>query len=139
MGLLEAHPWLYGTLLHTHRAAVTTSVLLFTARGVGVLLNQSWPKQWNWRMTSVTIDTLLLLAGASLWVLMAHNPLQEPWLGAKLALLPVYIVLGALALGRASRPWQRQVCLVAALGCAATIVSMALSRSPWGWLEPWIR
>ncbi len=139
MGLLEAYPWLYGALLHTHRMTVTASVLLFMARGVGVLLDQSWPKQRNWRMTSVTIDTLLLLAGASLWLLMAHNPLQEPWLGAKLLLLPVYIVLGALALGRAPRPWQRQACFVAALGCAATMVSMALSRSPWGWLEPWMR
>jgi len=139
MGLLEAYPWLYGALLHTHRMAVTASVLLFMTRGVGALLNQSWPKQRNWRMTSVTIDTLLLLAGASLWLLMTHNPLQEPWLGAKLLLLPVYIVLGALALGRAPRRWQRQACFVAALGCAATMVSMALSRSPWGWLEPWMR
>lgn len=139
MGLLETHPWLYTALLHTHRAAVSASLLLFAARGAGVLLRQSWPKQRGWRISSVAIDTLLLLAGASLWFLMAHNPLREPWLGAKLALLAVYIVLGALALGRAPKPWQRCASFAAALVCAGTMVSMALSRSPWGWLEPWIR
>ena len=139
MGLLEAHPWLYAALLHTHRAAVSASLLLFATRGTGVLLRQSWPKRRGWRQTSIVIDTLLLLAGASLWFLMAHNPLREPWLGAKFALLPAYIVLGALALGRASTPWQRIGSFVAALVCAATMVSMALSRRPYGLLAPWIQ
>ena len=71
------------------------------------------------RLASVTIDTLLLVAGASLWALLQHNPLQEAWLATKLALLVVYVVLGSFALKRARSQAGRLLFLVAALSCAA--------------------
>lgn len=138
MGLLETYPWLYAALLHLHRTAVTASLLVFTIRGFGVLLHHAWPRRRTWRRASVVIDTTLLLAGAGLWHLVSHNPLREPWLSAKLALLLVYIGLGILALGRAPTQRQRLVCFMLALACALTMVSIALTRSPWGWLSPWL-
>lgn len=129
MDLLQSHPWLYPALLHLHRTAVTASVLLFTLRGVGTQFGHAWPGQRRWRRTSVAIDTVLLSAGAGLWYVVSHNPWQEPWLAAKLALLPVYIVLGSLALGRARTRRARIACLVAALACVGTMAHLALTRT----------
>jgi uncharacterized membrane protein SirB2 len=129
MELLQSHPWLYPALLHLHRTAVTASVLLFTARGVGTQLDHAWPSQQRWRRTSVVIDTTLLLAGAGLWYVVSHNPWQEPWLATKLGLLPVYIVLGSLALGRARSRRARLACFVAALACVSAMAHLALTRT----------
>ena len=125
----------YGLARLVHLGAVGLSVTLFTARGLGVLSHAAWPMQARWRRLSVTIDGVLLLGGISLWRLVPHNPLQEPWLAAKLLLLPVYVVLGSLALKRARTARGRGLCLLAALACVATLASMARTRQPWGWLS----
>lgn len=56
--------------------------------------------QRGWRYLSVSIDAPLLLAANSLWALLGYHPLQQTWLGLKLVLLVVYIVLGSFALKR---------------------------------------
>ena len=77
---------------------------------------------------SMVIDTLLLLAGASLWWLMQHNPLHEPWFATKLLLLPVYVLLGAGALKRASTPRGRLACLMAACAVVTTMAWLGLTK-----------
>lgn len=126
----------YSLLLGLHRSAVTASVLLFCARGVGVLMQAGWPLARVWRRTSVVIDTLLLGGGAGLWLLLSHNPLREPWLATKLLLLPVYVVLGSFALRRAPTPRLRALAFAAALLVVASMIAIALTRQPLGWLAP---
>ena len=130
---LAAHPWLYPALLHLHRACVGASVALFMARGLGVAARQHWPMQSRWRHLSVAIDSLLLGAGASLWALLGYHPLQQTWLGAKLVLLLVYIVLGSFALKRGRTRHQRLAFFVAALAVVYFMVGIALTRHPAGW------
>ncbi len=132
--LIEQAPWLYPTLLRTHMLLVSLSLALFTTRGLGALLRQNWLMRRGVRMGSVTIDFLLLAAGASLWALMEHNPLHETWLASKLALLLVYVVLGSFALKRARSTGARLACLIGALLCAAAMVMIARTRDPLGWL-----
>lgn len=131
--LLAQHPWLYPALLHLHRACVAASIALFGARGLGVLAQQAWPMRRSWRCLSVAIDVGLLAAGASLWALLAYHPLQQSWLGVKLVLLLVYIVLGSFALKRARTRGQRLAFFIAALAVVLSMVGIALARHPAGW------
>ena len=113
---------------------VTASLSLFAARGLGVLCLQGWPMRRGWRLASVGIDVGLLVAGGLLWWALQHNPVHEPWLASKLALLPVYVVLGSMALKRARTRTARGAYFLAALACVLTMVSIARLRHPAGWL-----
>lgn len=130
---LANHPWLYPALLHLHRACVTASIALFVARGLGVAALQNWPMQARWRYTSVGVDVLLLCAGVGLWALLGLNPLQQTWLGTKLVLLVIYIVLGSFALKRGQTRMHRLTFFVAALTVVLGMVGIALARHPTGW------
>ena len=130
---LAKHPWLYPALLHLHRACIAASVSLFIARGLGVAALQAWPMRPLWRRLSVAIDVLLLGAGVGLWFLLGYHPLQQTWLGTKLALLLLYIVLGSFALKRGRTRGQRLVFFVAALVVVLNMVGIALMRHPAGW------
>lgn len=134
MTVIEQAPWLYPALLWTHRLLVGLSLSLFAARGLGALWQRGWVMRRAVRLASVIIDSLLLSAGASLWALLQHNPLQETWLASKLVLLLVYVVLGSFALRRAHSPGARFAFLLAALLCAVVMVAIARTRDPLGWL-----
>jgi len=101
--------------------------LVWMLRAPG-LLRRRWVRNlsmWN--------DILLLSAGITLVVMSGQSPLNAAWLGTKLTLLLLYIVLGALALkyGRSRR--QRALFGVLALCTVFYIVSVALSRHPLPW------
>jgi len=102
------------------------------ARGLGVTALQAWPMRPFWRHLSVAIDVPLLVSGASLWALLSHHPLQHPWLGVKLVLLVVYIVLGSMALKRGRTRAQRLGFFAAALAVVMLILGTALTRHPLG-------
>ena len=124
----------YLAIKHTHVALVSASGALFAARGLGVLAGGSWPMQPLARRLSVAIDVLLLGAGITLWTLLGLNPARETWLGAKLALLLLYIVLGSLALKRAPTRGSKAAFLLAALALFGFMVSVALAHHPAGLL-----
>jgi uncharacterized membrane protein SirB2 len=128
--------WAYPLALWLHLATVALSVGLFALRGSGVLLGMRWPMRPSVRRLSVFIDVWLLLAGGALWWLLQHHPVRNPWLGAKLVLLVVYIVLGSLALKRARGRGTKALCFLAALACVAFMASVATHRHPLGWWGP---
>jgi uncharacterized membrane protein SirB2 len=120
-----------------HVLLVLASGTLFTLRGLGVLAGARWPLHKGLRVASVVIDTLLLSAGVALWTLLWLNPVREHWLGAKLLLLVLYVVLGTWALKRARSTASRTLFLIAALTVFATMFSIGLTRDPlglWRWL-----
>lgn len=131
MTLVEAYP----LLKPLHITLVVASGLLFTARGAAVLGGQSWPMRPLWRHASVAIDTLLLSAGVMMWVALSLQPLRNGWLGAKLALLGVYIVLGSFALKRARSRRARALFYAAALAVFLWMVSIARAHDPLGALR----
>ncbi len=122
------YPW----LLPLHITLVTLSVSLFALRGLGVLAGQAWPMAGWARGLAPVIDSLLLLAGGTLWWLLQLNPTQNHWLLAKLVLLIVYIVLGTLALKRAPTRGAKALCYVAALAVVGFMASIAMARHPLG-------
>ena len=86
-----------------------------------------------WRRLSVLIDVGLLSAGITLWALLRFHPWHDSWLGSKLVLLVVYILLGSFALKRAPTRAAKAGCFVAALACVAFMASIALNHDPLGW------
>jgi uncharacterized membrane protein SirB2 len=125
----------YPALKLLHMLLVALSGALFVARGAGVLAGRAWPMHPVARRASVAIDMLLMAAGITLWVLLSWHPVQHPWLGTKLLLLLLYIVLGSLALKRAPRPGQRAVFFVAALAVYGFMASVAVVHHPLGLLR----
>ncbi|MBL8352921.1 MAG: SirB2 family protein [Burkholderiaceae bacterium] len=131
MTLVEAYP----LLKPLHVTLVTASGILFAARGAAVLSGRRWPMRPVWRHASVAIDTLLLSAGVAMWVALSLHPLRNGWLGAKLGLLGVYIVLGSFALKRARSPRARALFYAAALAVFLWMVSIARAHDPLGALR----
>jgi len=123
---------LYLAAKHAHIALVSLSGALFAARGLAVLSGAAWPMRRWARTLSVVIDTLLLTAGLTLWLWLGLNPLQQHWLGAKLVLLLLYIMLGSLALKRARTRQAKAASLAAALAVFGFMVSVALAHHPAG-------
>ena len=128
----------YSPLKSAHIGLVLVSGGLFAVRGALVLAGQSWAMAKPWRMTSYGIDTALLMAGVMLWAGLSLNPASSPWLGAKLTLLVLYIVLGSLALKRARSPTARAASYGAALAVYGFMVSVALAHQPLGFLHAWM-
>ncbi len=123
----------YLPLRHAHLMLVGLSLALFAARGLGVLGGAGWPMARPARLGSIAIDTALLTTGATLWHLLGLDPRVQTWLGAKLGLLLVYIVLGSVALKRGRTRGLRTFAYAAALATVATMIGIALAHHPAGW------
>jgi uncharacterized membrane protein SirB2 len=126
MALIEFYP----QIKLAHLALVTASGVLFACRGAATLARQRWPMTAPLRLTSIVIDTLLLAAGVTLWALLSLQPLRDAWLGTKLSLLVLYVMLGTVALKR-RLAWA----YAAALACYLFMVSVALAHHPLGALR----
>jgi uncharacterized membrane protein SirB2 len=123
----------YPQIKQAHVALVSASGLLFAVRGAAVLAHRDWAMRTPWRRLSYAIDTLLLAAGVTLWALLGLNPVgNSPWLGTKLALLVLYVVLGSLALKRGRTEGTRRVSYAAALATYAFMATVAVRHHPLG-------
>ena len=114
-------------------------VTLALASGAGFLVRGAW--MWSgsprlsarWvRIAPHVLDSVLLVTGVALAVLLHLSPLEQPWLAAKLALLVAYVVAGSVALRRGRTPSVRRAALVVAVACYALILVSALSHRPLG-------
>ncbi|MBZ8138480.1 regulator SirB [Rubrivivax gelatinosus] len=127
----------YAEIKLAHVALVAASGGLFAVRGAAVLAGQRWAMLKPLRVASYLIDTLLLTAGATLWTLLALQPLRDGWLGTKLVLLAVYVVLGSLALKRGRTQATRAAAYVAALAVFLFMVSVARAHDARGLFAAW--
>lgn len=131
MALAEFYPLIKAS----HVGLALLSGALFAGRGVGVLLGATMPMSPPVRRLSQVIDTALLVAALLLLTVLQLNPFATPWLLAKLALLVAYIGFGTLALKRAPTPISKALAFAAALLCFVTMVSIARTHDPMGWLR----
>ena len=118
----------YTTLKHLHTLTVTTTLALFLLRAFWMLADS--PRlQARWlRIVPHVNDTLLLLAAIAMLVVGGINPLQQPWVVAKILGLLAYIGLGTVALKRGRSKAIRVKALIAALGVFAYIVAVAVTK-----------
>jgi uncharacterized membrane protein SirB2 len=123
-----------------HIGAVLVSGLLFLLRGLMLQrglasavgrLAMAAPV----RYLSYGVDSVLLTAALMLATMLPAAVFANGWLLAKLALLPLYVVLGTFALKRARTPAGRRACFVAAIAVFACMLAIARTHQPLG---PWI-
>jgi uncharacterized membrane protein SirB2 len=120
----------YILLKHTHMTLAATSLALFLLRGAWMLagshmLARGWVKR-----TPHMIDSLLLASALALAFWAGVSPLSSPWLGAKIAALVAYIVLGSIALTYGRTRAARLAAFVAAVVCFAYIAATAVTKNP---------
>lgn len=113
-------------LLHTGTVFVTLA--LFLLRGFWMLLDSPRLSQRWVRILPHVNDTLLLAAAIGLLVVAEINPLDQPWIMAKIIGLLAYIGLGTVALKRGRTKAVRVKAFVAALGVFAYIVAVAVTK-----------
>ncbi len=122
----------YVAIKVVHVGCAILSIAGFVARGV-LRLRESPLLGVRWvRVAPHVVDTVLLASALWLAWLSGQYPFVQGWLTAKVLALVAYIALGSVALryGRSRR--GRAVAFTLALGAAAYIVSVALSRDPLG-------
>ena len=125
----------YLALKNLHLATLTITLVLFLLRGAWMMADS--PRlQVRWvRIVPHVNDTLLLISGIALAVLIQQYPLVHGWLTAKLLALIVYIVLGTLALKRGKTKSQRVAAWFAALLVFGYMVAVALAHDPFPFLR----
>lgn len=128
MTLLELYP----LVRWTHIGLVVASGALFAARGLGVLLGSQWGMRVAVRRFSYLLDTALLGAALVLLHILELNPFAVGWLGTKIGLLLLYIVLGSFALKRARTQGARCGFYLASLACFAFMLTVARAHHPLG-------
>ncbi|MBB5503298.1 SirB2 family protein [Paraburkholderia sp. MM5384-R2] len=124
----------YPALKFSHVSLVSCSGALFAVRGAAVLTDRVWLMRTHWRVLSYVIDSLLLAAGVTLWLMLRLNPTRDVWLGAKLLLLMLYIAVGSLAMKRGRTLVARGAFYGCAISVYLLIASIAVTHNPLGLL-----
>ena len=97
----------YQLLIKLHITTAVISVLLFLYRGVWVLRHgQANRPRWMKWLPHVN-DTILLVVGIGLMLMIQQYPIIYAWLTAKLTALLVYILLGMVVM-KWARQWHSQ-------------------------------
>ena len=117
-----------------HETSVALSVTGFALRGGAGLAGARWVRGRLAKTLPHVVDTALLTSALMLLTMLRLNPFATPWLLAKLCGLVVYIGLGVVALRPTVARPVRAAAWVAALAVAGWIVSVAFTKTPWGFL-----
>ena len=118
----------YTLLRSVHIATVHLTLILFLLRAFW-MLRASPRLQDRWiRVLPHANDTVLLGAAIAMLVVAEMNPLQQPWLLAKIVGLMAYIGLGTVALKRGKTRAIRIKALIAAVGVFGYIMAVAITK-----------
>ena len=125
---------MYIVIKYVHVISVVLSVSGFFLRGL-LMMGDSPMLRARWiRVLPHINDTVLLVAALTLAAMSGQYPFVTDWVTAKVFGIIAYIILGALALRDASTRSMRIGCWIASLAVFGWIVSVALTRQPWGFL-----
>jgi uncharacterized membrane protein SirB2 len=123
--------YVYLALKHLHLTAVLVTSVLFTLRGIWMMID-SPQLQRRWvKIVPHVNDTILLFSALALTVVVHQYPFVNAWLTAKLAALVVYIGLGMIALRLGKTRFIKVLAWCGALLTLTYIVAVALTRNPW--------
>lgn len=125
---------MYSTVKYLHVTCVVLSVAGFFLRGLIVLRGRRLPRQLWIRAAPHVNDTVLLGAALTLAFTTDQYPFVANWVTAKVFGLIAYIILGSLALTGERTQWVRLAAWLAALATFGYVVSVALTKNPWGLL-----
>lgn len=118
----------YLLIKHLHMTTAVLSVAFFIVRAWWsvrevTLLQRRWV-----RVLPHVNDTLLLVLGVTLMVMLSMWPHQHPWLAAKLLALFGYILLGTVAIKRGHSPVTRALAALAAVVAFCYMLGAAVTK-----------
>jgi uncharacterized membrane protein SirB2 len=125
---------MYPILKNLHMTLAALTLAGFLLRAWWMARQPEWLQASAVRVLPHVVDTLFLLSGIGLIVLLRLPLLQSPWLMAKLAALVIYIALGTIALKRGRTKRIRMSAFALALLTFGYIVGVAVSKSPFSWV-----
>lgn len=125
---------MFTTLKLLHISAAMLTISGFVLRGYWLWRRPGLLQSRAVRVVPHIIDSVFLLSGVALILILHLQLAQNGWLLTKLAALPLYIVLGAMALHRGRTPAIRRTSFVLALLTFGYIAGVALSKSAASWL-----
>lgn len=118
----------YLAVRHMHMGFAALSGAFFLLRGVWMLRASPLLQQRWVRIAPHVIDTLLLASAFYLMFVSQQYPFAQPWLGAKVCALVLYIGLGTVALKRGRTARVRAFAFGGALLAFAYIAAVAVTR-----------
>jgi uncharacterized membrane protein SirB2 len=124
----------YFLIKHLHMTTAGLSLAFFILRAwwsvrESPLLRQRWVK-----VVPHINDTLLLLFGVLLMVMLSMWPQHHAWLAAKILALLVYIGLGTVAIKRGRTRRVRGAAALAAVAMFLYMLGAAVHSDPLSWL-----
>jgi uncharacterized membrane protein SirB2 len=114
-----------------HLITALLSIAGFVLRGFWMMLESPRLQAKAARIVPPIVDTLLLLSGIGLVVVLHYSVGSSPWLITKIIALVAYIVLGIIALKRGRTKGVRISAFVAAVLVFGYIAAVAVTKSPW--------
>lgn len=118
----------YLAIKHLHMGCAGLSIALFLLRGTWMLQGSAMLQRRWVRIAPHLVDTVLLGSAITLAIISHQYPFAQPWLGAKVVALVLYIVLGTIALKRGRTLRTRAIAFAAAIATFAYIVMVAVTR-----------
>ena len=119
----------YVALLGTHMLLARVSPVLFSLRAWRSIRGLEPARGWL-RVTPHVVDSLLLLAGIVLALIIRQYPFVDAWLTAKLVALIAYIAVGHVAVRRARSMRGKLAAWLIGLALVLYIFAVALTKSP---------
>jgi uncharacterized membrane protein SirB2 len=119
----------YVALLGAHRVLAVSSPLMFSLRAWRSIRGLEPARGWL-RVTPHVVDSLLLLAGIGLALIIRQYPFLDAWLTAKLLALIAYIAAGHVAVRRARSVRGKLTAWLIGLALVLYIFAVAITRSP---------
>lgn len=120
----------YATLKMIHVTSVAISYLLFSLRSVWMMQGSTALQQRWVKITPHVVDTVLLTSAIALAIMIHQDPINNPWLSAKVAGLLLYIGLGMMALKYGKTRKARISAWIAAQVVFFYIVLVAVTKNP---------
>ncbi len=120
---------IYLVTKNLHITLVALSLFFFLIRAIySVRESPQLERHWA-KILPHLVDTLLLISGIMLMVLLKAWPHQTPWLSAKLIALFFYISIGSMAIKRARTPRGRALSTFLAILVFAYMASVAITKT----------
>lgn len=120
----------YVALKMIHVTSVVISYLLFSLRSIWMMRGSATLQQRWVKITPHIVDTVLLTSAIALAVMIDQDPVNNPWLGAKVVGLLLYIGLGMMALRFGKTRKAKISAWIAAQVVFLYIVLVALTKNP---------
>ena len=125
---------MYETVKLIHIGAAIVTISGFMLRGYWMFSGSPRLQLKFVKILPHVIDTIFLLSGIGLILILNLPVLSQNWLLMKFVALIMYIVLGAIALGRGKTMRSRTTAFVLSLAVFAYIVGVALTKSTASWI-----